>query len=109
MKAAAILFALSLLTAGAESPRPREPWRRVELVGFVTHRNEFQLFGEGEKEFSFATRWDGGGQTHRLAFASAADYADAERLQTTLVELRAVEVRRGREEWLLVESITERK
>jgi len=107
MKAAilAVVFALAAVPHGQE-PKPwqRETWRGTISIesnpigGFM--KRTFGLWAENEHGYTIASE--------DLAFATEAEYRQADRLAECRVEVVGFRVRRADTSWIVVESIRER-
>lgn len=93
MNKLAVILALCGSVA-IEPPKP-EPWEKYSLVGYVRSEEAFQLFGVGNKRLSIQTPAEFGSSFYPLAFASQADYEQAEKEVGQLVEIECYEVTRG--------------
>ena len=105
----AIVFGAAWAADSTLNPRPNAAWQRVELDGAIDGPRAMQLFGDGDKEFDLIV---GDGLTShfvQLAFASADDYATAERYDHMSVRVKGVFASRGRRQVLIVESVELRK
>jgi hypothetical protein len=92
MKLEFLAAALTLLGFVAAAPEPKvEPWPKQHLTGIVVNEEGFQLFGVGNKRLCIETPQ----KDYGLAFATQADYEQAERQIGQLVEVEAHAVTRG--------------
>lgn len=80
-------------------------WERSTCEGFIKGPNELELFGTGRKEMALVVHVAGWGYWRRLAFASEADYREAEKHIGQAVTLNVVEVKYGEDAWFLVEAL----
>jgi len=88
----------------APPPAPQvEPWRRIQITGYVHSEQTLQLFGAGEKQLYLETFPEDRycNNYERLAFANAQDYKAAEKEVGGLVEIDGYVVTRGYESWIV--------
>lgn len=96
---------VAILATVAMPPQPQiEPWRRVEVEGYIRSEEEFQMFGGNvekrlllevpikETEYTYS---------EKLGFASVADYKQAEREIGGLVVVDGYLVTRGYDQWVV--------
>jgi|GEM_PF-4856826 len=97
----ALIFAVA---AAAPAPTPQvEPWRRVEITGYVHSEQTLQLFGGGEKQLYLETFPEDRycNNYERLAFANSQDYKAAEKEIGCLVVIDGYVVTRSYESWIV--------
>jgi len=106
MKSALIIFAI--LTA-AQPVAKVEPWRRVEISGWIRCDEPLALFGTDEKRLSLEVPHLDTDYTtsERLAFGSTADYKAAEKQIDQAVKVDGYLIRRGCDQWLVPVSVRE--
>lgn len=93
-----IIALLSLLSLAPKV----EPWKRVTISGYIRNEEGFALFGTEDKRLLIETpnQW-GFGVTNQLAFASDADYKQAEKMVDQAASIEGYLVRRGSEQWFV--------
>jgi len=108
MKSALIIFAI--LTAATPVAKV-EPWRRVEISGWIRSDEPLALFGTDEKRLSLEVPVVDANYTtsERLAFGSQADYKLAEKNIAQAVKVDGYLIRRGCDQWLVPVSLREMK
>lgn len=105
---AAILAAVFALAAVPHNTEPK-PWQRETWHGTINvesnpwggfMKRTFGLWSENEEGYTIASE--------DLAFATEAEYRQADRLAECRVEVVGFRVRRADTSWIVVESIRER-
>jgi hypothetical protein len=107
MKAAIVAIVIESLAVCAvlQTGEPAKPIDRETHRGFIVQPDNFQLFGEGQKEFTLSSDNRGWGWEWPLCFASEAAYRETERHSGVVVEVRGRWVHRGCKDWFLVEGL----
>jgi hypothetical protein len=102
----AVHIGLAAVVFGSiSSSKSPAKWERATYEGFIKGPNELELFGTGRKEMALVVHVAGWGYWRRLAFASEADYREAEKHIGQAVVMRVIEVKYGEDAWFLVESV----
>jgi len=105
MQKLVLLFAI--LTAATPVAKV-EPWRRIELSGWIRCDEPLALFGTDEKHLSLEVPVIDANYTtsERLAFGSTADYKFAEKNIDQAVRVDGYLIRRGCDQWLVPVSVS---
>tara|TARA_R110000868_G_scaffold53546_2_gene167930 strand:- start:281 stop:622 length:342 start_codon:yes stop_codon:yes gene_type:complete len=107
-----VVLIFTAIAAAAPAPAPQlEPWRRVQLIGYIHSDQSLDLFGAGEKKLYLETFPEDRycNNYEQLAFASKQSYREAEKEIGSLVVIDGYVVVRGHESWIVPITMQEKR